>query len=227
MIGRRENRRIADAADRLLKGRARTEQAQELLGPPLARGRPQARPGAAAHDEGNDRFGHRRSVARGVNGDGAATKSTVMNCPGQAADHRARRSRGRYAGWRIRPRRGAGSAAPKRAAQLRVLRQTIDRIGQGGGVVGGHEQGIDAGARDGAAAGNVGRNDRAPARRGLEQALGQSLAPRRQHRDMRGRPDLADVGDVAEQLDAAALLPGRELGSRDRVPDWPGRGRRQ
>src|SRR5262245_26296618 len=39
-----ENLRIADTADRLLKGRALTEQAQELLGPPLTRGGPKARP---------------------------------------------------------------------------------------------------------------------------------------------------------------------------------------
>ena len=38
-----EHRGLADPADRLLKGRARTEQPQKLLGPPLARRRPQAR----------------------------------------------------------------------------------------------------------------------------------------------------------------------------------------
>ncbi len=123
-----ENLSVADASDRLLKRRARTEQAQELLGPPLARGGPQARPRPSAHDEGNDRFGHRRSVARSVNGDGVAAKSTVMNCPGQAADHRAQRSRGRCAGWRIRPRRGAGRrrrsarAAPRPAPAARSQR---------------------------------------------------------------------------------------------------------
>ena len=60
--GPSEHRSLADPADRLLKGRARTEQPQKLLGPPLARRRPQPRPGAAAHDEGNDRLGHRRSA---------------------------------------------------------------------------------------------------------------------------------------------------------------------
>ena len=48
--------RIGDPAHGLLEGRQRAEQRQELLGPVLARRRPQPRAGAAAHDQGDDRL---------------------------------------------------------------------------------------------------------------------------------------------------------------------------
>jgi hypothetical protein len=47
---------IRDPAHGLLERRQRTEQRQELLGPVLARGRPQPGARAAAHDQGNDRL---------------------------------------------------------------------------------------------------------------------------------------------------------------------------
>ena len=50
--------RIGHASDGFLESRQRPEQRQELLRPIFARGRPQPRPGAAAHDEGNDRLRH-------------------------------------------------------------------------------------------------------------------------------------------------------------------------
>ena len=54
-----EQGRIRHPLERVLKGRARAEQRQELLGAPLARGRPQPRPGAAAHDQWNNSSVHR------------------------------------------------------------------------------------------------------------------------------------------------------------------------
>ena len=57
----REQRGIGDAYERVLEGRARAKQRQELLRPHLARGRPQPRSGTATHDQGNDSFCHRRS----------------------------------------------------------------------------------------------------------------------------------------------------------------------
>ncbi|MET3312648.1 hypothetical protein ABIF41_004489 [Bradyrhizobium japonicum] len=54
-----EQRGVRDAQQRVLEGRARTEQRQELLGAHLARGRPQPRAGTAAHDQGDNAFVHR------------------------------------------------------------------------------------------------------------------------------------------------------------------------
>ena len=54
-----EQRGIRDARERVLEGRARAEQRQELLGAYLARSRPQPRAGTAAHDQGDDAFVHR------------------------------------------------------------------------------------------------------------------------------------------------------------------------
>jgi len=56
--------RIGDPAHRLLKGRQRAEQRQELLGPVLARCRPQPRARAAAHDQGDDRLSQFTPAAR-------------------------------------------------------------------------------------------------------------------------------------------------------------------
>ena len=50
--------RIGHATNGFLEGRQRPEQRQELLRSIFARGRPQPRPGATAHDEGNDRLRH-------------------------------------------------------------------------------------------------------------------------------------------------------------------------
>ena len=49
-----EHRGIRHPQHRFLEGRARAEQRQELLRPAFARGRPQPRAGAAAHDERNN-----------------------------------------------------------------------------------------------------------------------------------------------------------------------------
>ena len=76
-----------------------------------------------------------------------------------------------------------------------------------GGIVGRHQQRIDAGARDFAAAGNVGRDNGAPAGGRFQQAFRQAFPPRRQHRDMRPRPDRRDVFDKAEHLDARPRFP--------------------
>jgi len=51
-----KQRRVGDPAHGLLERRQRTEQRQELLRPVFARGRPQPRAGAAAHDQRNDRL---------------------------------------------------------------------------------------------------------------------------------------------------------------------------
>ena len=56
--------RIGDPAHSFLEGRQRAEQRQELLGPVLARRRPQPRAGAAAHDQGDDRLSQFMPVAR-------------------------------------------------------------------------------------------------------------------------------------------------------------------
>jgi hypothetical protein len=56
--------RIGDPAHGLLEGRQRAEQRQELLGPVLARRRPQPRAGAAAHDQGDDRLSQFMPVVR-------------------------------------------------------------------------------------------------------------------------------------------------------------------
>ena len=55
-----EQRSIRHPQQRVLERRTRSEQRQELLGMDLARGRPQPRSGAAAHDQGNNSSGHRR-----------------------------------------------------------------------------------------------------------------------------------------------------------------------
>jgi hypothetical protein len=54
-----EQRGLRDAQQRVLEGRARAEQRQELLGAHLARSRPQPRSGTAAHDQGDNAFVHR------------------------------------------------------------------------------------------------------------------------------------------------------------------------
>ena len=56
--------RIGDPAHGLLEGRQRAEQRQELLGPVLARRRPQPGAGAAAHDQGDDRLSQFTPAAR-------------------------------------------------------------------------------------------------------------------------------------------------------------------
>jgi hypothetical protein len=75
--------RIGDPAHGLLEGRQRAEQRQELLGPVLARRRPQPRAGAAAHDQGDDRLSQFTPVVR------------VRRCRARAAveAHRSRASR--------------------------------------------------------------------------------------------------------------------------------------
>ena len=54
-----EQRRVGDPQQRVLKGRARSEQRQELFRMNLARGRPQPRSGAAAHDQWDNSPVHR------------------------------------------------------------------------------------------------------------------------------------------------------------------------
>ncbi len=59
-----EQRGVGDPQQRVLKRRTRPEQRQELLRAHFARGRPQPRSGAAAHDQWNDSFGHCRLLLK-------------------------------------------------------------------------------------------------------------------------------------------------------------------
>jgi hypothetical protein len=59
-----EQSRIRDPLDGILQHRMRTKQGQELLGTSFARGWPQPRAGAAAHDQRDDRWSQFRSYSR-------------------------------------------------------------------------------------------------------------------------------------------------------------------
>ena len=58
-----EEGRIRHPPDGILERRMRTKQRQELLGTSFARGRPQPRAGAAAHDQRDDRWSQFRSYS--------------------------------------------------------------------------------------------------------------------------------------------------------------------
>src|SRR6266481_5197335 len=102
------------------------------------------------------------------------------------------------------------------APQLRVEREAVDGIGEGLGIVERHQKCVDAGTGDLAASRHVGRNQRAAAGGSLQEAQGQPLAVGRQHRDMRARPEGADVFHEAKHLDVGALGPGFDLLRWDR-----------
>ena len=81
----------------------------------------------------------------------------------------------------------------------------------GAGVPGGHQQTVAFMAHHLPAPGDVGRDDRAPAGRGLEQRLGQSLPIAGQHRDVRARQDIGYVLAISPPLDESVRRPGLHL----------------
>src|SRR5437588_3082549 len=102
------------------------------------------------------------------------------------------------------------------ASQLRIGRELIDGIGERAGIPEWHQQRVDVRAGNLAASGHIGRNQRAAAGGGLEQAQRQSLAVGRQHREVRAGPQRSDVGNEAEMLDVGSARPRLDLPRRNR-----------
>ena len=124
-----------------------------------------------------------------------------------AAADRARRFPGRSARCENSSFHHAAAGGAEAAPQFGIAGEPVDGVGKRRGVVRRHQQGVDAVARDLAATRHVGGDDRPPAGGGFQQAHRQALAQRRQHGDMRPRPERADVIDVAEEGQPRTPLP--------------------
>src|SRR5262249_3099560 len=105
---------------------------------------------------------------------------------------------------------------PEFPPQLRIQCEPLDRVGERVGILERHQQRVDVRAGNLPASGHVGRDQGAAAGGGLEQAQRQSLAVRRQHRDMRARPQRSDIGNEAEMLDVGSPRPRFDLPRWDR-----------
>src|SRR5262249_6986204 len=106
----------------------------------------------------------------------------------------------------------AGGA--KLVPKLGIERKALDGVCQRFGIIERYQQGIDAGTRDIAASGHVGRNQRPAAGRSFEKAQWHALAMRRQDRDMGARPECADVFHITEMADVGPAAPGFDLVGR-------------